>query len=193
MHLTQTLLPVAGLLRMANAWGETGTYWTTVITTAYTTYCPSPTTFALSNVTYTATEETTLTITNCPCTISVSQPAPVTTTEYCDEDPDYYYTGTGGSGSSHTSTGTKAYPTLGNSSTVITYTPPATTYISGTTPVTASHSPTFFGTGSYSSRSPTKTPIGPSTSHPVTVPTAAAAKLGPAGLVLAAGLAAMAL
>ena len=40
MKLSQLLAPVVGLLATANAWGETGTYWTTVVTTAYTTYCP---------------------------------------------------------------------------------------------------------------------------------------------------------
>ncbi|CAM1508250.1 Fc.00g050980.m01.CDS01 [Cosmosporella sp. VM-42] len=42
----------------------------TVVTTDYTTYCPSPTTFIHKNATYTATTETILTITNCPCTIT---------------------------------------------------------------------------------------------------------------------------
>ncbi|KAK9369884.1 hypothetical protein V1509DRAFT_617823 [Lipomyces kononenkoae] len=41
---------------------------TTEVVTAYTTYCPYPTTFVEQNKTYTVTEATTLTITNCPCT-----------------------------------------------------------------------------------------------------------------------------
>lgn len=189
MKLLQTLGLFVGLFAMVNAWTETGAYWTTVVTTAYTTYCPSPTTFAFSDVTYTATEETTLTITNCPCTISVSQPTAITTTVYCDEDPSYTTTGIGGSGLTITSTDPQVFPTHGSHSTVIIYTPPATTYISGTTPVTASHSASYvFGTGSYSAHNPNKTPVGPSPPHPITVPTGAAAKAGPIGLV---GLAAV--
>ncbi|KAK6066443.1 hypothetical protein SCUP234_12103 [Seiridium cupressi] len=196
MKFVQALAPVAALFPIVSAWGETGTYWTTVVTTAYTTYCPSPTTFVLSNVTYTATQETTLTITNCPCTLSVSQPAPITTTEYCTEETSHIGTGTGtgAPGPSPTGTTTKVYPTYGNSSTVITYTPPPTTYISGTIPITSSHPTTLVtGTVPLSSNVPTKTPVGPTTSHPVTVPTAAAARVGPVGVILAAGLAVMAL
>ncbi|KAK6209188.1 hypothetical protein LQW54_006508 [Pestalotiopsis sp. IQ-011] len=158
MKLLQTLGLFAGLLTMVNAWTETAAYWTTVVTTAYTTYCP---------------------------------PTAITTTVYCDEDPSYTATGTGGSGLTITSTDPKVFPTHGSHSTVIIYTPPATTYISGTTPVTASHSPTYvFGTGSYSAHNPNKTPVGPSPPHPITVPTGAAAKVGPVSLV---GLAAVVL
>ncbi|KAG8631192.1 hypothetical protein KVT40_000332 [Elsinoe batatas] len=42
---------------------------TTQIFTAYTTYCPSPTQFAVNNVTYTVSSATTLTIKDCPCTV----------------------------------------------------------------------------------------------------------------------------
>lgn len=63
MRFTQILAPVVGLFAAANAWGETAV-WTTVIETDYTTYCPSPTTFAWQNVTYTATSATTVTITS---------------------------------------------------------------------------------------------------------------------------------
>ncbi|CEJ80885.1 Putative KLTH0H07414p [[Torrubiella] hemipterigena] len=52
---------------------------TTVITTAYTTYCPGPTTISMNNHTYTATGPTTLTITNCPCTFTHPGPPPVKT------------------------------------------------------------------------------------------------------------------
>ena len=52
MKFTQTLAPLAALLSAAQAWNET-TYYTTVITTDYTTYCPSPTTVTYGNVTYT--------------------------------------------------------------------------------------------------------------------------------------------
>lgn len=40
----------------------------TEIVTAYTTYCPGPTTFTEGSSTYTVTEPTTLTISDCPCT-----------------------------------------------------------------------------------------------------------------------------
>lgn len=40
MKLLQTLGLFVGLFTMVNAWTETGAYWTTVVTTAYTTYCP---------------------------------------------------------------------------------------------------------------------------------------------------------
>ncbi len=39
MKLAQTLAPIAGLVAAAQAWNETA-YYTTVITTDYTTYCP---------------------------------------------------------------------------------------------------------------------------------------------------------
>ncbi|ORY71640.1 uncharacterized protein BCR38DRAFT_404702 [Pseudomassariella vexata] len=167
------VLAAAGMFSAANAWGQTGTgaYTTTVVTTDYTTYCSSPTTFAYHNVTYTATSETVITITNCPCTFSVTQPPPVTTTSYCPP--------------SSVATGTGSLPTYANSSTtVITYTPPPTTYLSGTTPITATLS-----------TSTPRTPVGPTTviSSPVIVPTAAAGKVGPAGALLAVGLAALAL
>jgi len=42
----------------------------TTVVTAYTTYCPAPTTVVQGNMTYTVTSATTLTIKNCPCTIS---------------------------------------------------------------------------------------------------------------------------
>lgn len=41
---------------------------TTEIVTAYTTYCPEPTTFVEGTSTYTVTAPTTLTISDCPCT-----------------------------------------------------------------------------------------------------------------------------
>lgn len=49
----------------------------TEVVTAYTTYCPEPTTIVTNGKTYTVTEATTLTITDCPCTIvSTSSVAP---------------------------------------------------------------------------------------------------------------------
>ncbi|KAI8672290.1 hypothetical protein LRP88_03194 [Fusarium phalaenopsidis] len=75
-----------------------GTQYTTEVVTAYTTYCPAPTTLTYQDKTYTITEATTLTITDCPCTIShplkptYQPPKPVYTTEvvtklttYCPE------------------------------------------------------------------------------------------------------------
>ena len=46
------------------------------VVTAYTTYCPYPTTFTQNGVTYTVTSATTLTITDCPCTITKPKPHP---------------------------------------------------------------------------------------------------------------------
>lgn len=43
--------------------------YVTEIQTAYTTYCPGPTTLHYGTKTYTVTEATTLTITDCPITI----------------------------------------------------------------------------------------------------------------------------
>ncbi|KAI9683694.1 MAG: hypothetical protein M1829_005000 [Trizodia sp. TS-e1964] len=65
---------------------QNGTQYTTQIVTAYTTYCPLPTTIVQNNKTYTVTSATTLTITNCPCTISkpvftTTVPAPVSTSK----------------------------------------------------------------------------------------------------------------
>lgn len=53
-------------------------HYTTQVVTAYTTYCPVPTTITHGSKTYTVTEATTLTITDCPCTIS-GPAAPVPT------------------------------------------------------------------------------------------------------------------
>ncbi|KAH6874077.1 hypothetical protein B0T10DRAFT_499423 [Thelonectria olida] len=50
--------------------------YTTEVVTAYTTYCPGPTTLSFNNKTYTVTEPTTLTVTNCPCTITKPHAAP---------------------------------------------------------------------------------------------------------------------
>ncbi|KAI1414384.1 hypothetical protein F5Y13DRAFT_159468 [Hypoxylon sp. FL1857] len=168
MRLTQILAPAVGLFAAANAWGETAV-WTTVVETAYTTYCPVATTFAYQNVTYTATTATTITVTNCPCTITYSTPPPVTTTSYPT------YVPTGGS-SSYIS-----YPYSNATSIIVTYTPSVSTYLSGTVPITVPEG------------SPTNTPVAPTSTGPATIPTAAADKIGPVGALLAAGLAALAL
>ncbi|KAI0835328.1 hypothetical protein F5Y06DRAFT_276672 [Hypoxylon sp. FL0890] len=176
MRITQILAPAVGLFAAANAWGETAV-WTTVVETDYTTYCPSPTTFAYHNVTYTATTETTITVTNCPCTITYSTPPPVTTTSY-PVSSYIPYIPTGGSSSYIT------YPYSNATSVVVTYTPSPSTYLSGTVPITVPESsPTV----------PTNTPVAPTSTSPVVIPTAAANKVGPVGALLAAGLAALAL
>ncbi|UNI19401.1 hypothetical protein JDV02_005586 [Purpureocillium takamizusanense] len=56
--------------------------YTTVISTAYTTYCPSPTVIPVGNITYTVTKPTTLTISNCPCTVVKTGIPPVKTKKY---------------------------------------------------------------------------------------------------------------
>lgn len=45
-------------------------HYTTEVVKGYTTYCPSATSFAMNNQTYTVSSATTLTITDCPCTIT---------------------------------------------------------------------------------------------------------------------------
>lgn len=52
------------------AYPTNGTYYTTITTTAITTYCPYATTLTQGGKTYTITEATTLTITDCPCTLT---------------------------------------------------------------------------------------------------------------------------
>ncbi|KAK1840783.1 hypothetical protein CCHR01_16601, partial [Colletotrichum chrysophilum] len=95
MKSMQILAPAAGLFAVANAWGtDVHTSYTTIVTTAYETYCPSPTTFVHHNVTYTATTATTLTITNCPCTITTHQPPPYTTTKTLPPPPPHANTTT---------------------------------------------------------------------------------------------------
>ncbi|KAI0851576.1 hypothetical protein F5Y00DRAFT_12946 [Daldinia vernicosa] len=183
MKLTQILAPAVGLFAVANAWGETAV-WTTVVETDYTTYCPSPTTFAWHNVTYTATTETTLTITNCPCTVTYSQPPPVTITSY----PPSTFIPTG-------TAPVPSYPYSNVSSTVITYTPTPSTYISGTVPITTTPgAPGAPGVPTNVPIPPTTTfSIPPTSSGPVVIPTAAAGKVGPVGALLAVGIAALAL
>ncbi|KAJ6783519.1 hypothetical protein PWT90_02050 [Aphanocladium album] len=65
---TAALVGLAAAHNNATSTGEV--VWTTEIVTAYTTYCPAPTTVVVNNKTHTVTEATTLTITDCPCTIS---------------------------------------------------------------------------------------------------------------------------
>ncbi|OAA75268.1 hypothetical protein LEL_07256 [Akanthomyces lecanii RCEF 1005] len=65
---TAALVGLAAAHNNATSTGEV--VWTTEVVTAYTTYCPAPTTVVVNNKTHTVTEATTLTITDCPCTIS---------------------------------------------------------------------------------------------------------------------------
>ncbi|KAG9234690.1 putative clock-controlled protein 6 [Amylocarpus encephaloides] len=48
----------------------TNNVYVTSVVTAYTTYCPAPTTVVQGTATYTVSSATTLTITDCPCTVS---------------------------------------------------------------------------------------------------------------------------
>ncbi|EER24048.1 hypothetical protein D8B26_002221 [Coccidioides posadasii str. Silveira] len=57
----------------------------TEVVTAYTTYCPGPTTLTHGTNTYTVTEATTLTITDCPCT--VTRPIITSTVTECNDCP----------------------------------------------------------------------------------------------------------
>jgi hypothetical protein len=61
------------LAEKSKPWGhhKNGTIaYTTITTTALTTYCPEPTKITHNGKTYTVTEATTLTITDCPCTVT---------------------------------------------------------------------------------------------------------------------------
>jgi len=184
----KTVQVLTALVAGASAWytppASSTAYYTTSTTkvvTSYETYCPSPTTIAYKNVTYTVTEPTTLTITSklhlsgavvslilymltqrtdCPCTLSEYTPPPVTTT--CAPNSTYLYPNS----------------TLPPVTTVITY--PPTTVLPGTTVITP-------GSTHY--------PTGPSTSVSPTIITAGAGKAVGSGLLglAAVGLAAFAL
>ncbi|KAI5867248.1 hypothetical protein GGS23DRAFT_547510 [Durotheca rogersii] len=165
MRVTHILAAAVGLFAAVEATTGEHTAWTTVFTTDYTTYCPSPTTFSHHNVTYTATSETTITVTNCPCTVTYTKPPPITksytkpppiTKSYTK--PTWYPTGSISKSSVLNSTYTQPPPP-----------PPTTTLTSGT-----------------------RTPP-PPTSSPTTIATAAAERMGPVGALIAVGLAALAL
>lgn len=67
MKFIATLAAFAGAAAAAKpVLTGTGAVYTTVTETAYTTYCPAPTSFEFNHQTYTVTEATTLTITDCP-------------------------------------------------------------------------------------------------------------------------------
>lgn len=162
MRLLDIALPFVGLVASAQAWG-TGTVYTTIVVPTYTTICPSPTTFAFHNKTYTVTKPTTLTITNCPCTLSIYTPPPVTTTTtYAVPPPP------GGFQNSSLTTAT------------LTSTPPPSTELSGTTAIT----------GTTESPNPTNTPVGPTSTPtgtpPVSVNVAGQAATSVIGALLAA-------
>ncbi|WEW57910.1 hypothetical protein PRK78_003377 [Emydomyces testavorans] len=57
----------------------------TEVVTAYTTFCPGPTTITHGTKTYTVTSATTLTITDCPCTIT--RPITTSTVSKCYNCP----------------------------------------------------------------------------------------------------------
>ncbi|KAM0333005.1 hypothetical protein ACHAQA_001662 [Verticillium albo-atrum] len=176
MRLIQLLAPVAGLLSVASAaaYDYEDVVYTTVVTTAYETYCPLPTTFGYKNVTYTVTTPTTVTITNCPCTIIESQPPPITSTSVWCPTPSY------------PAGNTTIYPPPKTTTSIYTIVPPPETHISGVTPV-VSH-PTVVPVP------PTVVHVSPTESGPVTVPTAAAGKVAAGfGAVVVAGVVALAM
>ncbi|KAH6666861.1 putative clock-controlled protein 6 [Halenospora varia] len=152
--------------------------WTTATLTAYTTYCPEPTTVVHGNKTYTATTATTLTITNCPCT--VSYPATTSTTitlsyltTYCPAPTTITYS----SSTYPVSTpGTVTIP-------IVTVTP-----IPASPPTPSAPAPTTVATVA-----PIGTPIAPSatTTGPVQVTAAAGRTEAGFGALAVAGLAAM--
>ncbi|KAK2020679.1 hypothetical protein LX32DRAFT_606112 [Colletotrichum zoysiae] len=207
------LLSAAGLVASAQAWGtDVHTFYTTVVTTAYETYCPSPTTFVHQNVTYTATTATTLTITNCPCTITTDKPPQhtPTVTVYPPPPPPPSWNNTsvrpppGWSTVAHPPSGwntTVTYPPV----TQPTAPPPKPSYhnTSGVVeptpkPPKPSHHSNLTSTAvtivtvgptTPTADLPTKTPVGPSTTGPVTVPGNGAGSLtASAGALVLAGI-----
>jgi hypothetical protein len=73
MKYAVAILAVANsALAQSSSWGAwNGTVvYTTIVTTAITTYCPYATEVTHGGKTYTVTEATTLTITDCPCTLT---------------------------------------------------------------------------------------------------------------------------
>lgn len=66
---------LAGAVSSSSSWGagwgtnNTSIWYTTITTTAFTTYCPQATVLTHGGIEYTVTEATTLTITDCPCTL----------------------------------------------------------------------------------------------------------------------------
>jgi len=72
---------VAAAAIFAGAQAYSNVTYTTEVVTAYTTYCPGPTTITHGSSTYTVTSATTLTITDCPCT--VTKPVIPTTVTKC--------------------------------------------------------------------------------------------------------------
>ena len=75
MKYSAAVLALAsGALAHSSGWGTWPTNGTvaveTIVTTAYTTYCPYATEVVQNGKTYTVTEATILTITDCPCTFT---------------------------------------------------------------------------------------------------------------------------
>ncbi|KAH7150124.1 hypothetical protein B0J13DRAFT_523200 [Dactylonectria estremocensis] len=72
-EITATVAPIGGGSGSGNGNGTASVLpvpiTITKVYTAYTTYCPGPTSFEFNGHTYTATEACTLTITDCPCTV----------------------------------------------------------------------------------------------------------------------------
>ncbi|KAK1992687.1 hypothetical protein LX36DRAFT_587951 [Colletotrichum falcatum] len=190
------LLSAAGLVASTQAWG-TGvhTFYTTIVTTAYETYCPSPTTFVHQNVTYTATTATTLTITNCPCTITTDKPpqhTPTATGHLPPHPPSW--------------NSTAAHPPSGWNTTVThppvietTIPPPKPTYYHNTSAVDVPPKPSHHSnltstvvvpvSATSFANPPTNTPVGPSTTRPVTVPGSGAGSLtASSGALVLAGI-----
>lgn len=82
-----SLVAGAGLVAAVSAsYNGTTPVYTTEVVTAYTTYCPEPTSIVHNNMTYTITEATTFTITDCPCTVTA--PVIVSTVTDCTTCPE---------------------------------------------------------------------------------------------------------
>lgn len=80
------VLALAGLAAAGAVPAKNGTVYTTEVVTAYTTYCPEPTTITDGDNTITITEPTTVTITHCPGGCTIEKPVYSTSAVVCGEE-----------------------------------------------------------------------------------------------------------
>jgi hypothetical protein len=87
MKFAAALLVAAGLAAAGAVPAQNGTVYTTEVVTAYTTYCPEPTTIVDGDKTITITAPTTITITNCPGGCTIKKPIHTTSAVVCNSCP----------------------------------------------------------------------------------------------------------
>lgn len=205
MKSLQSLLLAFGLIAAvpawAHDWNQTHVTTTTITTDIYTTWCPEATTFTHGTKTYTATASETVTITDCPCTYTTSS---TSTPTWVAPPPPVKNTTSTLPPVWHTTT-VSEYTTYCPSPTVISHGNHTWTVTSATTltisecPCTISYSTTppwsasKAAGASTGTKSPTKTPVGPTavTTGPVQAIGAAQRFEAGAGAIVAAGLAAL--